>query len=431
MKLKRIKWLRSFQLVSFFMLIGANLEAQHWNKGDTLKTVATDTARIDALRGNMLDVTGEDLVDTSFPNSIPIFGSNARIGFTGYVKLDYIQDFNGGYDRFQYQIIDVPITGDGRIPQDGYLNMHARESRFGIDIRSITDAGMPVRFYLEWDFYNLDRGPFNQAARLRHVYGVVGRLLFGRTWGTQTDLYGAPNTIDFAAGDALTLTRRAQVRFEDNIAGSFKYAIGLEMLEFPGIDAPDSLGQASQHLPLLAGRITKKTKLGGRLMLGASVFQLRWDRFNSSDNATAIGYGISFSGQEKFGKGHNFRWMTSYGNGWGSQIVSTLGTQASAILTPSGELETMPAWNFGTGLSMRINEKLISNLNFNKYAISPSEFRAINKMKSGESVHLNMIWSPIKSINTGIEFMYLKRINGDGSDGLGRRLQLMIKYLIN
>ena len=50
-------------------------------------------------------------------------------------------------------------------------------------------------------------------------------------------------------------------------------------------------------------------------------------------------------------------------------------------------------------------------------------------MKSGESAHLNLIWSPIKNVNTGVEFMILRRTNGDDSSGLGKRLQLMIKYL--
>ena len=201
------------------------------------------------------------------------------------------------------------------------------------------------------------------------------------------------------------------------------------MLEFPGIDAPDSLGQASQNLPLLAGRITKKTNSGGRMMLGASIFQLRWDGQGIIPNSTALGWGFSFSGREYFGQKHYFRWMASYGQGWGSQIVATLGTNASAILDPNGKLETMPAWNLGTGIALNLSPTLVTNLNVNWYAIDPSVYRDPNKMKSGESAHLNLIWSPIKNVNTGVEFMILHRTNGDDSSGVGKRLQLMIKYL--
>ena len=411
-------------------IISLTSYAQQWTPGDSLNLSQTDMSRIDEFRDNVIDYTGQDLIDASFPNSWPIFGSKARIAIGGYVKLDYIQDFDGGYDRFQYEIQSVPVPGDGRPEQSGYMNLHARESRLNIDVRRVTEKGMPLQIFFELDFYNLDRGPFNQTARLRHFYGVLGRLLIGRTWGTQSDLFAVPNTIDFAAGDAITGTRRAQVRFEDDLSKKLKYAVALEMLEFPGIDAPDSLGQASQNLPLLAGRITKKTTSGGRMMLGASIFQLRWDGQGIIPNSTALGWGFSFSGREYFGQKHYFRWMASYGQGWGSQIVATLGTNASAILDPNGNLETMPAWNLGTGIALNLSPTLVTNLNVNWYAIDPSVYRDLNKMKSGESAHLNLIWSPIKNVNTGVEFMILRRTNGDDSSGVGKRLQFMIKYVI-
>ncbi len=254
------------KLTFFFAVLGTcaflPTFGQVWQAGDTINTTKNDSIRIDDFRDNMIDYTGQDLVDATFPNSWPLFGSKARMAIGGYVKLDYIQDFDGAYDRFQYEIQNVPVAGDGRPDQSGYMNLFARETRFNFDIRSISESGRPYRIFIEMDFFNLDRGPFNQAPRLRHAYGVMGRLLVGRTWGTQSDLFAVPATIDFAAGDALTGTRRAQVRWEDKLGSKFMYALALEMLEFPGIDGRDTVGQASQLLPLLAGRITKKTKSG-------------------------------------------------------------------------------------------------------------------------------------------------------------------------
>ena len=417
-------------LFGYIFLVGTHAVAQQWNPGDTLNIKDSDSTRINDFRNNVMNYTGQELIDDSFPNSWPIFGSKARMAVGGYVKLDYIQDFDGGYDRYQYEISNVPVPGDGRPEQDGYMNMHGRESRLNLDVRSITEKGMPMQIYFEFDFYNLDRGEFFQSPRLRHFYGVLGRLLIGRTWGTQTDLFAMPNAIDFAAGDAVLATRRTQIRFEDDLGKKFKYALALEMLEFPGIDGPDSLGQPSQLLPLLAGRITRNTASGGRLMLGASLFQLRWDGYGDLPNSTTMGWGFSFTGREYFGNKHYFNWMASYGDGWGSQVVSTLGSEASAILTPEGSLETMTSWNLGAGVAIRFSDVLTSNLFGNIFAIDPSEYRDENKIKSGESVHVNLIWSPIKNVNAGVEFMVLRRTNGDDNSGVGKRLQLMIKYIL-
>ena len=422
------------KLTFFFAVLGTcaflPTFGQVWQAGDTLNTAKNDSIRIDDFRENMIDYTGQDLVDATFPKSWPLFGSKARMAIGGYVKLDYIQDFDGAYDRFQYEIQNVPVAGDGRPDQSGYMNLFARETRFNIDVRSISKSGRPYRIFIEMDFFNLDRGAFNQAPRLRHAYGVMGRLLVGRTWGTQSDLFAVPATIDFAAGDALTGTRRAQIRWEDKLGSKFMYALGLEMLEFPGIDGRDTVGQASQLLPLLAGRITKKTKRGGRLMIGASVFQLRWDGLGDMPNVTAIGWGFSFSGREYFGtKKHYFRWMASYGQGWGSQIVATIGTQSSAIVTPQGTLETMPAYNLGAGFAFRLSNTLVTNINSNWYSIDPSQYKEGYDMKAGLAGHVNLIWSPIKNINTGVEFMMARRTNVNDTQGTGSRLQLMVKYL--
>jgi len=417
-------------LTGILLLLSVQLKAQQWNPKDTLNTSEGEPDRINDFRDNMIDWTGQDLIDASFPKSWPLFGSKARMAIGGYAKLDYIQDFDGGYDRFQYEIQNVQVEGDGRPPQAGYMNMHARESRINVDVRSITETGMPIRVFFELDFYNLDRGPFNQSPRLRHFYGVLGRLLIGRTWGTQSDLYAVPSTIDFAAGDALTGTRRAQIRFEDKINSQLNYALALEMMEFPGLDGNGFDGQASMQLPILVGRLTKGTASGGRLFLGASVFQLRWDGQKSGPDDTALGWGLSFSGREYFSsKKHYFRWMASYGQGWGSNIVATLGSTASAILNTEGQLETMPAWNLGTGLVFNVSPILNASINSSWFGVNPSELRDENKMKWGGASHLTLVWSPYKSVNTGVEFMTLYRENGDGESGVGSRAQLMFKYL--
>lgn len=417
-------------LVLLLSCLSFTAQAQHWTVGDSLNLEANDTVRIDQFRDNMIDYTGQDLIDASFPNSWPLFGTKTRIAIGGYVKLDYIQDFDGAYDRFQYTIQGVPVLGDGRPQQSGYMNMFARESRMNIDIRSITENGFPFRIFFEFDFWNNDRDAFFQTPRLRHFYGVAGRLLIGRTWSTGTDLYAVPITIDFAAGDAVTGNRRTQIRFEDDLLERMKYAVALEMLEYPDIDGPDSLGKASQLLPMLAGRITRSTKNGGRIMLAASAFQLRWDGQGIISNATALGWGISFTGRQYFGRPrHFFFWMASYGQGWGSQVVSGIGAKTSATLTPDGELQTMPALNLGGGLSINILPTLSANASSYWYTIDPSSTRSGDLLKGGFANHVNLIWSPLKKVNTGIEFMFLKRVNTNDMSGTGRRLQLMVKYI--
>ena len=134
-------------ILGIFLIISQLVIAQDTKVKDS---IAED--RIDDFRDNMMNYMGQDLIDADFPQSMPLFGSKSRIAFGGYVKLDYIQDFDGGYDRFQYEIQNVPVEGDGRPDQSGYMNMHARESRFNVDFRSLTESGMPFEYLLKLIF---------------------------------------------------------------------------------------------------------------------------------------------------------------------------------------------------------------------------------------------------------------------------------------
>ena len=392
-------------------------------------TAAADTARIDPFRNQAVDKTGDDLAVDPFERSWALYGTTARMAIRGYVKLDYVQDFNGAYDRFQFPVSAIPVPGDDRPDQAGYMNMFARESRISFDVRSFTENGTPLQVFLEIDFWNLKDTPFFATPRLRHFYGVFGRLLAGRTWGTLTDVYSLASTIDFAAGDAIVGIRRPQVRFEQPLNDDFRAAIALEMLEFVEIDnVDDQDGQASMQLPLLAARITRHTNRG-RVTLGASIYQLRWDGLGTGPDATAVAWGVLFSGRVGLGERDYLVWNTSAGNGWGSNVITEIGTGNGAVLTPEGSLDVEFQYNVQLGYTHYFTEVVTLNPSFAWASVEDNQFKADDNLKEGGTAHVNVIWSPFKSVNTGIEYIYGLRRNYDGADGTAHRVQAMIKFI--
>jgi hypothetical protein len=345
------------------------------------------------------------------------------------VKLDWVQDFDGAYDRFQFPVAAVPVDGDGRADQAGYMNMFARESRISFDVRSITEEGTPLQIFMEVDFWNLADTPFFAGPRIRHFYGVFGRLLAGRTWGTLTDVYSLATTIDFAAGDAIAGARRPQVRFEQPLSDDYKAAIALEMLEFQEIDnVDDQAGQPSMILPVLAARVTRDLHKG-RMMLGASVSQIRWDGLGTGPDATAPAWGVIFSGRRGVGARNFIVWNTSAGKGWGSNIVTEIGAGTAAVLEPDGSLDPLWVWNAQVGAAHYLSEGVALNASLAWAAAEESEFKSGSSLQEGGTAHVNLIWSPFKSVNAGVEYMHGLRRNYDGADGRANRLQGMIKFI--
>lgn len=219
-------------------------------------------------------LTGDELVEENFPASWPMFGSEYRMKIGGRVKLDMLYDFNGSNDRYQFLISGIPVEGSPEYANRGYFNMFARESRFNIDMRRATPGKVPLQIFIEADFWSsTDSFPF----RLRHAYIIVGNWIFGQTWTTTSIMESIPNLIDFAAGDALYGGRAAQLKYQNRINDKWKWALGLEMMDYIGIDNPFDLpGRSSLGLPALAGRIDYSWKTG-MVALGVNLAQMRWD----------------------------------------------------------------------------------------------------------------------------------------------------------
>jgi len=392
-------------------------------------TIPSDTTRIDPLRNNNVDMTGDELAADPFENSWALFGTGARMAIRGYMKLDYVQDFDGAHDRFQFPVAGVPVPGDGRPEQSSYMNMFARESRISFDVRKISETGTPLQVFLEMDFWNTDDTPFFATPRLRHFYGVYGPLLAGRTWGTLTDVYSLATTIDFASGDAISGSRRPQVRWEQPLAETYNGAVAVEMLEFVDIDnVAGQSGQASQRLPLLAARTTRTTD-SGRLMLGGAVFELHWDGQGEISNASAVGWGVLLSGRLGLGRRDFVVWNASAGNGWASNIATDIGTGSSAVLMPDGTLDPLFAWNVQVGGAHYLSNVVALNLSLAWASVEDSPDRPDDSLKEGGTAHVNVIWSPVTSVNAGVEYMFGLRRNYDGADGTAHRVQAMIKYI--
>ncbi len=164
-------------------------------------------------------------------------------------------------------------------------------------------------------------------------------------------------------------------------------------------------------------------------MLGASLYQLRWDGLGTGPDATAVAWGALFSGRLGLGERDFLVWNTSAGNGWGSNIVTDIGAGSAAVLTPDGSLNDLFSWNAQVGVAHYLSEVVALNVSVAWASVENSPLKPAGRLKEGGTAHVNVIWSPFKSVNTGVEYMYGLRRNYDGLDGTANRVQAMIKFI--
>ena len=389
------------------------------------------------LQDDTRPLTGKDLLDESFPNSIPIPGSKARFKIGGLAKLDFIQDLDYVGDRFEFELATIPVEGTPEAALGGRTTMHAKQSRVSFDLRTVAKNEargweFPLKAFIEVDFFD-DRETFALQPRLRQAYGVVGRLLAGRTWTLTTDLSALTGTIDFSAGDSLYGGRVAQVRWTDRISESVSWGIGVED-PVQSIGNPLGLGGRDRSsLPNFAGKLRWQGQGGSHLQLGGDVFRLEWQGGDAGPSASKVGYGVSLSGRYLIGKGgkDTIGGSVTFGSGSAHRVISlSFDGGNDAVVTPEG-LDVMSHWQVYGGYTHYWTKSLNSAVSVAWAELDNSELQPGSAIRRAGSIHVNLIWFPYKLVSTGIEYMYGIRENKDGAEGTASRVQFMVKYKFN
>ena len=150
--------------------------------------------------------SGDELLDSSFPGSWPLFGTDVRMKIGGYVKADFIHDFDYIGDKYEFELGSIAVEGSPERDLGGITTFHSKQTRFNFDFRSKAKwkngKEFPMQAFVELDFF-FDSPALQFVPRFRLAYGVIGRLLVGRSWTNSGDLSTLPGLIDFSAGDAL------------------------------------------------------------------------------------------------------------------------------------------------------------------------------------------------------------------------------------
>jgi opacity protein-like surface antigen len=368
------------------------------------------------------------LRDDSFLKSVPLFGSDWRFSFGGYVKLDVITDFDGTGDRFQFTTATIPVDGASNSPQPGgYTQVHAKESRFNFEVRRDIENAPLTKVFFEMDFWDES----SYSPRFRHAYFQYGNLIVGQTWTTLSELRSLPFLIDFAYGDALYGGRTAQVRWQQPVNDRFSWAVALEDYDSGGIENPNALaGTARSWTPLLAARGTYD--IGRALFtLGGSLAQLRWDGDSGVSDDQALQWALVFGTRIYLDRNrrHYFGLDASFGDGTARNIISLAeGSVPGAVLGPDGSLHTLYAWSVAPALHFQLTKNISANLAYAWSHVESSSLRMPDEMEGGGAAHVNLIYDLTDRLRFGGEYMIGTRENVNGADGQAQRIQFMSMY---
>ena len=349
-----------------------------------------------------------------FEGGLIVFGRNVAMKIGGYVKADFIYDFNPIDSTDFFNVATIPVGA----PPHTNARFHARQTRLSFDTRWITNERV-VRAYVEGDFFG------NQNSfRLRQAYGEMGPILVGQTWTTFTDVAAAPATLDFEGSVSNVNRRQAQARWTQPILNEdLTLALAVENAQFdietpPGITiaprtpSPDFAGHLRYEPDWGQFQIAGLYRIVGGQPTGESVEQF------GDDVSTEPAWGLNFTGVIMLNDSTKAYYQIVYGDGIGSYL-----SLPDAAPTGSQQVGLLPVFGWMVGLTHNWTNTLSSNFTYANNSLDASPFQPADDVQRTTYLAANLTWKAWERVRFGVEYLHGTRENVDEAVGSANRVQ--------
>jgi len=350
--------------------------------------------------------------------------SGPELKFGGYVKVDFIQDFDPIGNPFQFKTDAIPVEGTAAAEQGGQTTIHAKETRFSLDLRHDMD-GEKFRAYIEGDFF-----ADNNTFRVRHAFGEYANFLGGQTWTTFMDISARPRSLDYEGPDAEIFVRQAMIRYTHPFSAQWKLAVAVEQ---PGgqFAIPAGLqGNARSTLPDFPAFLRYESTRA-HVQFAGILRQIRFDGQGGSPDVSTMGFGGNVSFRVNIAGKSGLMGEVSFGQGLGRYIESLNGQNADAVFRNDTTLEALTARAFVIGYEQHWSKTLQSTFAFALADLSKNEGLSASTIKQIHDGRLNLIWSPHAKVEVGGEVLRGWRKNQNDAEGEAWRFQFSMIYKIN
>ncbi|WP_231890841.1 DcaP family trimeric outer membrane transporter [Methylomonas koyamae] len=397
--------------------------------------------------GNSKEKAVVTVGDTKGTFKIP--GTETSIGLGGFVKTDVLfSSVSAGRDRLgdqQLAMAQIPVGAAGERSQ---IAFHAKESRLWF--KSFTPSAWgDVNTFIEFDFYG-DPATYTYTPRLRHAYGSFGHLLAGQTWTTFLNASALPDNLDVGgSAGALASLRQPLVRWTEPFTWldtPMEWLLALEAprsrlwvdnhLETgtanraaasdPNLDAGYWTTPNADRYPDLTARLNLNPEWGN-VSLAALGRQLRYTNSSNGYRQDAWGGGVNVSGRINTVGLDNIRFMAHYGKG-DARYVSTTNTFADAALDSHGAIELSESYGAMVAYQHWWDKQWRSSITYGFAQTDYPHYANPVLTRQVQSLHANLLWSPVSQAMLGVEYTYADRELIDGRDGVLQRVQFSAKY---
>ena len=343
--------------------------------------------------------------------------SGADVSIYGSIRGDANYIIDGADDDFNA----TQKTGANNVKDK--LRATPKVTRFGLDFNTPMGDNK-VGGKIEVDFASGDNSK-SENLRIRHAYLTLNNWLFGQTTSSFASVH-APEMIDFNTniGGSGASARVPQVRYSQKLAPATQLFVSAE----EGNSKATKDGDLSYRLPVLTAKVTQGFAEGkGLASARALVEHYKSDAANDDKTGWGAALGANYQVAEPLKVSADVAYMKGNSNHlYGSN---------SAYSVVGNSIEQNEAVAVQVGATYNFSPKLRSTLAYGAlFADDGTDFaRVANKpdTKENEKVQqawINFIYSPVKPVDLGIEYINGERKNFHGQKFSDDRVGFMARY---
>lgn len=356
--------------------------------------------------------------------------SNTEITLYGNVRADASYQFKG--PNSMYNLISaVPLEGtEAERKNSDKFQSTLNATRFGLNFKTPISGDHNLGGKLEMDFFG---GAGRDTFRIRHAYLTYDDWLVGQTWSNFNALEYFPETVDASLSVGGSLTRVPQIKYTVPVDQKLNLAFSLEDSKAETVTTAGTQNfttdpDAKLKLPSATGRINYKFDNGSALSGRAFLTQ---KATNHEGNDDFLAWGAALGGKYQVTDSTLLRFDYNHIKG---DTKNVLWSNMAYVFDQNGKMRANEFDVLTLGITQKITPKLRSTLGMgymkakddNVFATLVKDVTTQNE--SLKEAWINMFYTPVKTLNFGVEYMYGERKTFNDLTGKDNRINFTAIY---
>ena len=327
--------------------------------------------------------------------------SGTSVTVSGFVKGDFYIDSDIDMGPHFGSGGGIKLDGEASDDDDGAIGFHAKQSRLRVSTSTDTPYGA-LNTVVEGDFYGVTADGLHQVLRLRQAYGELGPVLAGQAWSIRGDDHTYADTVEFFGPAGVVADRFVQLRLT--------LPLGEGLYGQAAIEPP----RGGNEVPTVLAALRYSSGWGAVNLTGA-VGRVDEGEQNVTTHALHAGAHINVTDATRVMATLN---MTR--GDWQIYASSNpIGTDAS------GDLEAYDSIGGMAGVTHGWSDSIRSGV---FYGWVENDNPGADQNEMVQTLHANVIWSPVPAADIGAEVVYGRREINSGDEGEATRFQIGVKY---